>query len=372
MGIMLAQESLITELEEAIQSGSRDKRVETLRRVTDLFLGGADRFNEEQIGVFDDVLGCLIERIETRALTEFSERIAPIDTAPGDVIRRLAHHDEIAVAGPILGQSPRLTTSDLVEIAKTKSQGHLLAISSRSRLEEVVTDVLVDRGNQEVAHKLATNSGARFSEPGLAALTRRAGADEGLAAQLMQRLDMPLDMFRALLLRATEAVRTRLLSAVGPERQAEIRLVLAEASEKVGQQVTRDFTEAHETVGLMHRQGGLNEAALLQFATYGRYEHVVAALSALCRIPLESIDRLMRGNRIDALILPCKAAGFEWTTMRAILKVRSPDRSISEHDLMQAKNEYANLSMTTAQRVLRFWQVREKAGHASSEVPTGT
>ena len=183
----------------------------------------------------------------------------------------------------------------------------------------------------------------------------------------MQRLHMPLDMFRALLLRATEAVRTRLLSSVGPERQAEIRLILAEASEEVGEQVTRDFTEAHETVGLMHRQGSLNEAALLQFATYGRYEHVVAALSVLCRIPLELIDRLMRGNRIDALILPCKAAGFEWTTMRAILKVRSPDRSISEHDLMQAKNEYANLSMTTAQRVLRFWQVREKAGHASSD-----
>lgn len=39
--------SLIVELEEAVQSRSAEKRVETLRRVTDLFLGEADRLNDE-------------------------------------------------------------------------------------------------------------------------------------------------------------------------------------------------------------------------------------------------------------------------------------------------------------------------------------
>src|ERR1700730_14767969 len=82
-----ADVSLIDELEEAIRSGSGERRVETLRRVTDLFLGGAERFNEEQIGVFDDVLGHLIENIELRALREFSERISPVDTAPSEVVR---------------------------------------------------------------------------------------------------------------------------------------------------------------------------------------------------------------------------------------------------------------------------------------------
>jgi hypothetical protein len=51
-----APQSIIAELEEAIQCGSQDKRVETLRRVIDLFLSGADRLNDSQIAVFDDVL----------------------------------------------------------------------------------------------------------------------------------------------------------------------------------------------------------------------------------------------------------------------------------------------------------------------------
>ena len=118
---MDAPQSLIGELEDAIKSGTSEKRVETLRRVTDLFLNDADRLNETQIGLFDDVLCHLIKRIETKALVELSEHLAPVDNSPIEVIRRLARNDEITIAGPVLSQSARLTTSDLVEIAGTKS-----------------------------------------------------------------------------------------------------------------------------------------------------------------------------------------------------------------------------------------------------------
>ena len=46
---MDASGSLIAELEDAIRSGTRDKRVETLRRVTDLFLANSSRFNDDKI-----------------------------------------------------------------------------------------------------------------------------------------------------------------------------------------------------------------------------------------------------------------------------------------------------------------------------------
>ena len=84
--LMYAQMSLIAELEDAIKDGSKEKRVETLRKVTDLFLNSSDQFNAAQIDVFDDVLCHLISRIETRALAELSARLAPIDHAPPEVI----------------------------------------------------------------------------------------------------------------------------------------------------------------------------------------------------------------------------------------------------------------------------------------------
>ena len=67
---MDAGHSLISELEDAIQSGSKDKRVDSLRRITDLFVADANRLNDQQIDVFDDVLCHLIKRIEGKALEE--------------------------------------------------------------------------------------------------------------------------------------------------------------------------------------------------------------------------------------------------------------------------------------------------------------
>jgi uncharacterized protein (DUF2336 family) len=259
--------SLIAELEDAVHNHSAEKRIETLRRVTDLFLGEADRLNDEQIGVFDDVLGKLIQRIETRAFTELSSRLTPIQTAPIDVIRRLSRSDEIAVAGPVSTESPRLTADDLIEVAKTKSQSHLLAISGRAQIDEAVTDALLSHGNREVASRLTTNAGARFSEIGFETLVRAGEKDAALAEKVGLRLDIPIRLLRELLLKATEAVRSRLLALATPETQNEIRRVLGAVSNEVTQEATapRDFRTAYELVLAMQKKGQLNEAALLGF-----------------------------------------------------------------------------------------------------------
>src|SRR3981081_4763300 len=106
---MSAQHSLIAELEDAIQSGSSERRVETLRRVTDLFLNDADRFNEAQVGLFDDVLCHLIKRIETKALVELSKHLAPIDNSPIEGIPRLARKDQVTVAAPAFAPTRQRT-----------------------------------------------------------------------------------------------------------------------------------------------------------------------------------------------------------------------------------------------------------------------
>jgi uncharacterized protein (DUF2336 family) len=355
--------TLIVELEEAVQSHSAEKRVETLRRITDLFLGEADRLNEQQIDVFDDVLGKLIQRIETKALAELSSRLAPIDSAPIEVIRRLARNDEITVAGPVLTESSRLTASDLIEVAESKGQSHLLAISGRAQIDESVTDILLKRGNREVTNRLATNSGARFSEIGFETLVKAGETDAALAEKVGLRLDLPIRLLRELLLKATEAVRSRLLALATPENQNEIRRVLGDICSEVSQEVTapRDFTKALELVLSMQKKEQLNEAALLQFVNVRKYEETVAALSLLCGAPIELIKPVMKGVKPDGLLIPCKAADLKWTTVAAILNNRFAHHSISDQDLAQCRSNFIALSKATAQRALRFWMVRNAA-----------
>jgi uncharacterized protein (DUF2336 family) len=227
--------SLFDDLDAALQSGSLEKRVAMLRQVIDLFLSEAHRLSEAQIGVFDGVLVQLIGRIETGALVEISGRLGAIANAPIDVTRNLARHSEIGIARPILTNSGRLTTADLVEIANTGSQDRLLAISQRAQLEPAVTDVLLDRGNPAVLDSVAGNSGAGFSQHGFAALLKAAESDDRLAETTGSRLDLPFEMLQQLLLRTTEAVRYRLLSRTPPALQQEMSRALIAAAELIDQ-----------------------------------------------------------------------------------------------------------------------------------------
>ena len=140
---MGAPASLLPELEDVVQHGSAERRAETLRRITSLFLDSAPNFNEEHVALFDDVIGCLIEEIEAKARAELARSLAPVPNAPAGVVRRLAKNDDIEVAGPVL-KTARLDEPDLKDIAETKSQAHLLALSSRNGIGEALTEVLVD------------------------------------------------------------------------------------------------------------------------------------------------------------------------------------------------------------------------------------
>jgi uncharacterized protein (DUF2336 family) len=364
---MDADHSLIAELEDAIESGCKDKRIDTLRRITDLFVADADRLNDQQINVFDDVLGHLIKRMEGKALAELSRRLGPINNAPTEIVRRLARDDDIKVAEPVLTQSARLNDKDLIEIATTKTPAHLLAISARPQIGSEVTDVLLQRGDRQVFHKLAVNSGASFSEGGFATLVKHSERDGELAEKVGLRLDVPLRLFRELLLRATEAVRARLLALAGPESRDQIQRILATISEDTGREANfqseHDYAQAQARVLAMRATGDLNEAAIFEFAKTGRHADMVAALSMLCGAPLKLVENLLQSAHREALLIPCKAAALEWPTVRMILTCRSIGRAMSDQELDMARTDFYKLSQNNAKRVLRFWQVRQTASN---------
>jgi uncharacterized protein (DUF2336 family) len=352
---------LIDELEAAMKSGSAENRVTTLRRITDLFLRDADRLNDEQIGVFDDVLCLLTAKIEKTARLELAKRLAPVDTAPVEMVRRLARDDEIDVAWPVLTESKRLTDYDLVDIVQTKSQAHLLAVSGRAQLQPPVTDALLDRGDREVVSKLAMNAGANFSAPGFDNLVKKTEGDDELAQIVGLRSDLPQTCLRDLLRRATEAVRQRLLSLVPPQRRDELKALIAKVANAIGGATEHDFSEAEAYVRSLEASGTLNEVTVLNFLIKGRREEMIVAMARLCSTPVRTMADLLSGKRNDIVLIPCKAADLSWPTVDAVLRYRLPGQLVSDAIVELARADYAKLTRATAQRTLRFMQVRGAA-----------
>jgi uncharacterized protein (DUF2336 family) len=359
---MTARTSLIVDLEDAVRRGSPERRAETLRRITDLFLGAADRFSAEQIRLFDDVMGRLIDRIETRALAELSRRLGPVANAPEGVVQQLARNDAIAVAGPVLLQSARLGEADLVEIAASKSQAHLLAIARRQGLGESITEVLVRRGNPYVKRNVAGNPAAAFSAATYGKLVASAQADDTLAERMVRRADIPPAQFRALLNQATEQVRARLVAAAPPERHADIRQVLDAVSREIadGAAKPRDYAPAIRQLMLEFPNGRPSERDVAQFAATRDFERTVAALSLVVAAPVDLVERLMTVARPEPVLILCKAVRFKWPTARALLQSRPMPR-VSAQALTDACDDFNRLSPASAQQMLRYWQ-RQTSG----------
>ncbi|MGA7788197.1 MAG: DUF2336 domain-containing protein [Xanthobacteraceae bacterium] len=357
---MGAATSLIPELEDVLQHGSRHKRAAALRRVTALFLDGADSYGDAHIELFDDIIAVLIEEIESKARAELSHLLAPVENAPVRVLRILANDDDIAIAGPVLKLAPRLQEADLVDLARTKSQAHLHAISTRQALGEAVTDVLVRRGDRDVARSVADNRGARFSDTGYFRLVKRAESDSVLAEKVGLRPDIPPPLFRELLIRATAVVHRRLLASATPQLQAEIHRVLEKVSSEVGSRVVaRDYRAAQRVILHLLRAGGMNEAALAAFADHNKYEETVVGLAALSKVPIDVTERLMAGERPDPVLILCKALGMSWPTVKSVITVRPDGKPPFSLGLDAAIANYDRLSSSTAQRVVRYWQVRQ-------------
>src|SRR3569832_171765 len=112
---------LLDEMQTTLEHGNVARRVESLRRVTDLFISVAVEFTDDQIALFDDVFQCLMHHIETSAKALLSNRLAPIARAPPLTVRALAFDDLIEVAAPVLSQSERLDDETMIEPALDKS-----------------------------------------------------------------------------------------------------------------------------------------------------------------------------------------------------------------------------------------------------------
>ena len=182
--MLTAGQAIVDEVEAAIRAGSAEKCIASAKRVTHLFLSSAGKFNSEQVELFDNVLDRLIKTIELRALAdisarmalaEISEQLAPVAQAPPAIVSRLARNDEIRIAQPILQESSRLSDDDLVEIAQTKSEQHLLAVAGRWWLKEVVTDALLERRFASVSRRVVNNPGAKVSPGGFVVILAQAG-----------------------------------------------------------------------------------------------------------------------------------------------------------------------------------------------------
>jgi uncharacterized protein (DUF2336 family) len=238
----------------------------------------------------------------------------------------------------------------------------LLAISRRRALSESITDVRVVRGDQQVVLSAAENRGAKFSAMGFAGLVRRAEGDDRLAACVGSRRELPPHLFFRLLAKASQLVRAK-LEAAHPGALREVGQAVAEAADRIRPEASGwspDFTAARVYVEALQRRGLLDDRKLGAIAKTGRFEEITTALAVKCELPVEFVERAMKEERAEMILIIAKAIALSWPTVKAILCARSPTSAVSGREIARCATSYERLKITTAEEIVRFHRLRDK------------
>jgi len=360
---MNAPLSFVHDIERSIAQSSGERRNEIVRRLTDLFLVNADQYSDDEIALIDDIFVRLVVTIEESARALLALRLAPYAKAPAKILTALAYDDAIDVASPVLIQSERLDEATLIECARTKSQEHLLAISRRKELDAAVTDVLVERGDPQVVLSTAKNKGAQFSDNGFAILVNRSNGDDLLAACVGGRPDLPPQLFEQLLETASQAVR-RKLEAESPHARGEIQRAVDDVTAQIrarsaGQ--SQSQAGGQVLVDSLSQSGQLQIEKLEAFAKAGRFEETVAALARMADMPPDIVERKVKDDHAEFLVILSRAIGLSWESTQIILAFSAGKNPRSLGDIEKCEISYQRLTRPTAQKILSFHRKREKS-----------
>lgn len=357
------QAAVLSELEQAFRRGSPGRRVEILARIMDLFVAGANAYSPDQIEVFGEVLARLVDEIETAARAELSQWLCRATIGPPQLLRRFVLDDAIAVAQPLLSDFEALPPELLVECARTRGQGHLLAITKRKDIPEQVTDPIVERGDARVLQSVATNPGSHFSNAGFGILVDRAEGNDALAAAIGERLDLPRHHFLRLLTIASDIVRHRLQTA-DPQDAGQIRKVVSQVAQSIAAQTSadcKDYRQAIARATELRDDGKLNDLQILTFAKDEQFELVIAALAVLAKLEVGQVETIFTQERSDLLLILARALGLGWPTAKMLLQLRAGTIGLSRTEVERALASFERIDRATAEKVLML--KRRDRGH---------
>ena len=144
-------------------SSSAEKKNKLADHVSELLADRRPDADTEESSLLNNILSGVYDSLEVTTRQGISQRLAQTGSLSPALAQTLAS-DHISIAAPVLEHSEALSSEDIADIAKTKSQDHLLALAKRPYLDETASKELIKHGHTRVRHAVATNLGADLSQ----------------------------------------------------------------------------------------------------------------------------------------------------------------------------------------------------------------
>jgi uncharacterized protein (DUF2336 family) len=361
---------LLETLQHLATERSSDKRLELLRKITDLFFSAEDHQSEAEKYLFSEIIERVVAGISRDAKIEVSTNLATLPGFPRKVVRTFANDVDIEIARPVLRASPELDDDDLREIAMSAGQAHLHAIATRDTLSSSIADILIKRGDRRVVHRVSANHGAHFSSEGFDRLMDKARHDVDLQGLLVERNDLSTSTVDKLLPLVSESLAIRLrergygLGSTPPP-------VVVNLAREHFHEALRTRKANVQSLAAITRLVELGEVSLEEavemLAADGRLFDTASLIASLSSLDKNNVFGVIMRGQMQIMMLLFRALDLPWPVVDRILALRSKKMKVPRPPAEEMKPDYLALDRQLAQRAVRFLQVRDHLTRAPAE-----
>lgn len=352
---------MFEELKALAAERSDAKRTELLSRLADVYAASAADVGAAESELFTDIFGKIIDSVSKVYRVKISHRMAPAASTPRDIALRLANDENIEVASPMLEASPVLTDADLAAIATSASQDHLAAIAGRDTLAAMVTNILVDRGDRKVVHKVSANPGAAFSEAGMEKLISRAEGDAELQGVIAGREDLTPNAMRTLVARASQSILEELAKqgcAVTPDIPENVQETMRRALTTSLANRRAEIRRVNAMAVAVSAGDKTLADAVGELLDADRFLDIAALVAQLTRLDQNLIFGIVAKGEASQIMLLLRSLDLPWAATQRVLDVRAKKGlvPVPGGDLGKA---YGEIEVATARRLVRFIKLRK-------------
>ena len=350
---------MLHSLVELAQDRAPERRGEVMHALTHLLVAGVEQHSDRELVLFGDILCRLLDQVPLDDRIAVSDRVAPHGRTPRDLALKLAT-DEAVVATPVLSRSPVLSDQDLARVASTRGQDHLIAIARRASLSDVVTDILVDRGEGQTLLTLVANVGAVISPSGYGALGGKARSEAALCEALAGRIDLPPSVAREILASLEPQSRRRVeqILAMDGERLDSLLGTSLKLLEATRNDQRRNRAEVRQHAADIRADSAQLDQILLPLIAERRMVDVIALLADLAGVHESHVSNVLHKINGSGIACICRVLSVSDAAYERLSLVRCEKLRLPTTQARQMLRDYRATSMELAERTVRIHKIR--------------
>ncbi len=310
----------ILNLVELAEDKSSTQRKFLYQKIGNFLIEDGDKYSKAEKELMADILCRITNDVEKSIRAQFSKNISKNQDIPPELVVFLANED-IEVALPILKECGFLEEADLVEVVRTRSSQHQLAIAARSNISADVSKALCDTDKEDICVCLLNNHTAQIPDYVLETLSDKSEIIIAYQKPLLQRPFLPTHIAEKMYRWISAALKEYIIDKfdVNPEI---LEVERTDRSETI-QAISQNKDPSAKLVDKLFNAGELSNGFLLKSLRQGEidlFEHTFAKLLDLSR---GQVQKILYSKDPQLLAVACRVLDLDRVVYSTILDLTS-------------------------------------------------